>query len=199
MQYALQKNSSRLFLSHGNVGRPEGQITLLMTQYPKNLVQTMLRYLYTGIMEKPQETEFKLFEQLLDEYGLMPRYTSESATLVKHSESQKQGTEEMVDKTFEELVKQIKQEPECDDISHTDNVDQITDHQADDTAMTINDCESQEKDLNDVDSGENSENDEWSVTICDPKDRSVGKSGHHSHYFLLSQHHLSPVLVIHNH
>ncbi len=46
-----------------------------MTQYPMNMVQTMTSYLYTGIMQKPEGAECKLFEQLLAEYGLTPEYT----------------------------------------------------------------------------------------------------------------------------
>ncbi len=46
-----------------------------MTQYPMNLVQTMVNYLYTGVMERPHNLQYKVFDQLLTEYGLMPEYT----------------------------------------------------------------------------------------------------------------------------
>ena len=35
----------------------------------------MINYLYTGVMEKPHNTQNTLFEQLLAEYDLMPEYT----------------------------------------------------------------------------------------------------------------------------
>ena len=50
------------------------RITLPMVQYPMHLVQSLISYLYTGVMEKPKEKETVLFNQLLDEYGLMPHF-----------------------------------------------------------------------------------------------------------------------------
>ncbi len=50
------------------------RITLSMVQYPMHLVQSLISYLYTGVMEKPKEKETVLFNQLLDEYGLMPHF-----------------------------------------------------------------------------------------------------------------------------
>ncbi len=45
-----------------------------MTQYPMDMVQKLVCYLYTGMMEKPQGKEWELLQQLLDEYGLVPHY-----------------------------------------------------------------------------------------------------------------------------
>ncbi len=57
--------------------------TLQLTKYPRNMVQTLVSYLYTGIMEKPQDDQNELFEQLLDEYDLMPHYTANPKVLEK--------------------------------------------------------------------------------------------------------------------
>ena len=53
-----------------------------------NLVQIMVSYLYTGVMEKPPDFQCKLFEQLLAWYGLMPEYTINPKDLERISKVQ---------------------------------------------------------------------------------------------------------------
>ncbi len=69
MQCILQRNASL------EGAAPRTSTMLRLSKYPKELVQTMLNYLYTGIMEKPQNPECELFEQLLAEYNVVPHYT----------------------------------------------------------------------------------------------------------------------------
>ncbi len=59
-----------------NNSTQKNMATVNMALYPKSLVQTIVNYLYTGVMEKPPKNEYGLFEQLLDEYGLLPHYTT---------------------------------------------------------------------------------------------------------------------------
>ena len=70
----LQKNATSLYMSHRNgVNQPQ-DITLYMAPYTKDMVASLVQYLYTGVMERPQEKDLDLFDQLLDDYGLEPNY-----------------------------------------------------------------------------------------------------------------------------
>ncbi len=73
MQRTLQENQGYQYKIKRK--RPQNITILSMTQYPVNMVQTVVSYLYTGIMQKPRGTECELFEQLTAEYGLTPEYT----------------------------------------------------------------------------------------------------------------------------
>ena len=55
--------------------RQHSYTIIRITQFPKHLVQIWISYLYTGIMEKPEESECALFTQLLAEYDIVPCYT----------------------------------------------------------------------------------------------------------------------------
>ncbi len=65
-----------------------------MEPYPKNLVQMLVSYLYTGVLERPARNELELFEQLLQEYSLMPNYYHYKSTLDSKGtdKHQKHGT-----------------------------------------------------------------------------------------------------------
>ena len=70
----LLQNSPSLGKTPENNTHLQRNTTLSLAQYPKNMVQTMVTYLYTGIMENPHDTQCELFRQLLSEYGLMSHY-----------------------------------------------------------------------------------------------------------------------------
>ncbi len=72
MQYALQQKSTSQDHTKDSTSQEK---TLPLTYYPMELVQSLVSYLYTGIMEQAEGERFELFEQLLAEYGLMPHYT----------------------------------------------------------------------------------------------------------------------------
>ncbi len=61
-------------MSHRNGANQPQDITLYMAPYTKDMVASLVQYLYTGVMEKPQEKDLVLFDQLLDDYGLEPNY-----------------------------------------------------------------------------------------------------------------------------
>ena len=114
MQYTIQKN-----MSQQNSSNPPKQITLCLTQYPKNLVQTLVNYLYTGLMEKSivQKNEFELLDLLLYEYDLMPHCTSLVTTMSANSPERQEPETKQMAEVFEntqtgnsELTKEIKQE-----------------------------------------------------------------------------------------
>ncbi len=87
---------------------PHGSTTLSLTQYPKNMVQTMITYLYTGIMQIPQNTQCELFSQLLNEFGLLPLYV----TLAKPQENQMENNTGMKRTTFASTVPENTTFPE---------------------------------------------------------------------------------------
>ncbi len=106
MQYTLQKESSS----------PHTTTILQLAQYPKELVQTMINYLYTGIMEKPQDSECEIFEKLLAEYDLIPNYTLNPRELEIIGKVHKVKQAEELNSTLHQTVK-----PEVMDTIETKN------------------------------------------------------------------------------
>ncbi len=51
--------------------------TLDMSQYPKIMVRKLVKYLYTGLLQKYEGEEFILFKQMFREFGMKPHYTDE--------------------------------------------------------------------------------------------------------------------------
>ena len=70
--YLLQKLQSQ----STSLGWNNDKYNLLTAQYPTSMVQKMVKYLYTGVMKKPEEKDEKLYQQLMDEFGLKPHYTN---------------------------------------------------------------------------------------------------------------------------
>ncbi len=96
MQNLLQKTIGHQGISQQNKHSQQNNINIFMEPYPKNLVQMLVSYLYTGTLERPARNELELFEQLLQEYSLMPNYYHYNSTLDrkgtdKHG-NQKHGT-----------------------------------------------------------------------------------------------------------
>ncbi len=52
--------------------------TLDMGQYPKIMVRKLVKYLYTGLLQKYEGEEFILFKQMFREFGMKPHYTDEA-------------------------------------------------------------------------------------------------------------------------
>ncbi len=113
MQCTLQKAGSS---SHTT-------IILRLAHYPKELVQTMINYLYTGIMEKPQYSECELFEQLLAEYDLMPNYTLNPKDLEIIGKVHKMKEAEQMKSTLHQNIK-----PEVIDTIETKNYNSMEDY-----------------------------------------------------------------------
>ncbi len=71
MQHKLQQNNPSLSQQNQNSTSPQTNTTLFLEEYPKNMVQTLVSYLYTGTMKTPSNIQYELFSKLLDEYGLL--------------------------------------------------------------------------------------------------------------------------------
>ena len=168
--------------------------TLHMTEYPKYMVQRMVSYLYTGIMEQPQGTGHGLFKQLLDEYGLTPYYTIDPETLEIIGKTHDAIEPERLHLTPKlaancELQNEIKQEVDdtiqvqtdedqsMSDGDEGDDVDDLDDDKNSEDDMDFHDDTIEHKDAN----GRSKEREDWSTIICAPsiapvKDRACAKS-----------------------
>ncbi len=71
MQAAIIRNSSSIGQMNSPTAGQHIKTCLPMIQYPTHVVQMMVNFLYTGIMEKPGDGYSELFELLMAEYGLM--------------------------------------------------------------------------------------------------------------------------------
>ncbi len=93
---------------------------LSLLQFPKNLVQKLVNYLYTGILERPEDCS--LLDKLLAKYDLKPHYTPDHEDLKVIGKVNKDHKAENVCSTsvhFSDLKSEIKQEKE--DHSGEDN------------------------------------------------------------------------------
>ena len=103
LQYKLQ---NRGLLPHQHI-----TTILPMVQYPSDMVQKLVSYLYTGVIEKYLREDFELFQQLLDEYGLEPHYTITDKSISENlQDTRMYGNDELEESEKAELEVEIKQD-----------------------------------------------------------------------------------------
>ncbi len=91
MQTLLQNSAS--ILQNSPILDQENGMTLLLSKYPMSVVQLMIGYLYTGVVETPHHSEEELFRDLMAQIGL----TSDNTFLLGKTEPSEQ-TEMIVQK-----------------------------------------------------------------------------------------------------
>ena len=152
-----------------------------MTQYPMNMVQTMVSYLYTGIMQKPGGAECELFEQLLAEYGLTPEYTVNAKDLERIGKVQETGEPQKVlsipaqavnPDTQNKIEQEMTPEMEFENylIHGANNADHAHHHINDDAHDNSGDCEIKKEIENMVDDNSMSDVDDLTCVGNDSDD-----------------------------
>ncbi len=91
-------DSLGFLLQNGSNKSQQTSTTLPLTQYPTIIVQMMISYLYTGVMEKPDDKYTELFDQLMAEYELMP---DDTISLDRTTSSEQLDTEGHVPQTLD--------------------------------------------------------------------------------------------------
>ena len=105
---------------------------LPMPCYPTYIVQMLVNYLYTGVMEKPSGEHAELFEKIISEYGLLkdemfllgPPTTSTFSDVKEGKPQNMDVTEKSVEKTETKDCKEplgIKEEIHSDTENETDD------------------------------------------------------------------------------